>query len=85
MLMKQGFSINLLPTSTCILSPEKEPRGIKQWKKRISVLLCCNSDGSGKLKFVVVGKLKNPRCFKLFLPVVYKNNLNSWMTTQLLS
>ena len=48
--------MNLLPTSTYILSSDKEPRGIKKPKKRVSVLVCCESDGSDKLKLVAIEK-----------------------------
>ncbi|KAL4082575.1 hypothetical protein QTP88_027605 [Uroleucon formosanum] len=42
-------------------------------------------DGSEKLKPLFIGKYSKPRCFKNFksLPVTYRNNKKSWMTTEL--
>ena len=52
----------------------------------MTILFCCNSDGSDKLEPLVIGKYKNPRCFKCVrnLPVSYTNNQSAWMTTALL-
>jgi len=45
--------------------------------------LCCNADGSKKLKPWVIGKSKNPRCFKninmLTLPCTYSNHKSAWI------
>jgi hypothetical protein len=51
-------------------------------KKRITVLLCVNSDGSNKQVPIVVGKSMNPRCFKNIrkLPVKYYANKKAWIT-----
>lgn len=42
-----------------------------------------NFTGSEKLPLLVIGKLKNPRCFKNIqsLPTKYKNNSRAWMTS----
>ena len=54
-----------------------------QPKDRMTILYCCNSNGTHKLDQLVVGKYKNPRCFKGInqLPVYYENTQNAWMTT----
>jgi hypothetical protein len=41
--------------------------------------------GTEKLKPIVIGKSKEPRCFrgKESLPIIYRNNLSSWMTTEI--
>ena len=41
-------------------------------------------DGSEKLDLLIVGKSKNPRCFKNIknLPIIYRNNSTAWMTNE---
>lgn len=76
-----GLFYHLLPSRT--LSVKGEPcYGAKKSKERLTILLCTNSDGSEKLTPFVVGKYKNPRCFKNIktLPVLYDFNKKAWMT-----
>ncbi len=62
----------------------KQLEGRKQSKERLTLELCCNGDGSDKLPLWVIGKFKNPRCFKNInvtsLGCVYRNNVSAWMT-----
>jgi hypothetical protein len=53
-----GLFFRCLPAKTLACS------GGKKSKKRLSVLLGANADGSDKLLVFVIGKSKNPRCFK---------------------
>ena len=56
----------------------------KKGKERVSVFVCTNQTGSDKRKLLVIGKYERPRCFKnKTLPVIYRNNENSWMTSKL--
>lgn len=60
--------------------------GGKLAKERVSVLFCCNSDGSEKLKPLVIAKSFKPRCFrnldpKKDLPVQWFANKKAWMTS----
>ncbi|XP_030760813.1 jerky protein homolog-like [Sitophilus oryzae] len=72
----------MLPEKTLVRSQEKTAPGRKISKERVTFLVCCNADGSQKLKLLVVGKAKNPRAFKnVNLPVEYKSSANAWMTT----
>jgi hypothetical protein len=45
--------------------------------------LCCNGDDSDKLPFWVIGKYKNPYCFKNInlgsLGYTYRSNAKAWM------
>ena len=54
----------------------------KNAKDRVTVLLCTCMTGE-KMKPLVVGRSKNPRCFKRVkldsLPVTYRHNKKSWM------
>jgi hypothetical protein len=42
----------------------KRRNGGKAYKDRVTVLLCCNADGSKKLWPLTVGKFEKPRCMK---------------------
>jgi hypothetical protein len=58
--------------------------GCKQNKERLTLALCCNKGGSDKLPLWVIGKYKNPRCFKNVnlgnLGYTYQSNAKAWMT-----
>lgn len=77
-----GLFYELLPSQTYKFKGEKCIGG-KQSKKRITILLCANMNGSEKRKLLVIGKAMKPRCFKNVsrLPVKYKSNRKSWMTS----
>jgi hypothetical protein len=60
--------------------------GGKLSKERITVLLCCNIDGSEKKRIDVIGKSVKPRSFgnkMKNLPINYYNNKKAWMTSEL--
>ena len=62
-----------------------QPRqGLKIAKDRVTVALCTNATGTHKLKPLVIGSAKRPRCFGTWDPerdakVVYDSNKSSWM------
>ena len=55
-------------------------------KERVTIFFRANMDGTDKLDLMIIGKSKNPRCFKNIknLPVIYRANSTSWMTSKLL-
>lgn len=62
-------------------------KGRKKEKKELMLfyVLCCNADGSDKLKVMVIGRAQNPRCFKNFNVSAfadYRYNKNAWMTAK---
>jgi len=59
--------------------------GGKVNKERLTALVCANMSGSEKLPLLVLGRSKNPRCFKHVktLPVGYRANKKAWMTSSL--
>ena len=75
-----GIYFRAMPDSTLTFRNDTR-RGTKKSKERITCLLTCSMAGEKK-KILVVGKSKNPRCFKNVnpLPVDYEANSNSWMT-----
>ncbi|XP_023721482.1 tigger transposable element-derived protein 4-like [Cryptotermes secundus] len=79
-----GIFFRLTPDRTLKFKGEKSVGG-KLSKERITALVCANATGSEKRKLLVIGKSKNPRCFKNVenLPVRYSANKKSWMTSSL--
>jgi hypothetical protein len=65
----------------------KQLEGRKQNKERITLAIYYNGDGSDRLPLWVIGKYKNPRCFKNInkntLGCQYRNNSNAWMTQEI--
>lgn len=48
-------------------------------KDRITAYCCTNADGSQKVSLSVIGKSKNPRCFRLGRPPIkYFANKTAW-------
>ena len=76
-----GLYYRALPEHTYLFKNESA-KGCKTSKERLTVL-CCVSMSGKKEKLLVIGKSKNPRCFKgvKHLPVDYCANKNAWMTT----
>ncbi|UYV71339.1 TIGD4 [Cordylochernes scorpioides] len=58
-----GLFWRLLPDKTLHFKGETCTGG-KASKERITILLCCNMDGSEKMQPLVIGKAKQPRCFR---------------------
>lgn len=79
-----GLFFNLLPDKSYVVKGDS-CHGGKMSKLRLTVLLCCNCDGSEKLTPLVVGKSRNPRCFKNVrsFPTKYEANKKAWMTQAL--
>lgn len=79
-----GVFFKCLPNKTLAFKNEKCFGG-KSSKERITVMVGCNMTGSEKLKLLVIGKSKNPRCFKGIksLDVDYEHNRKAWMTSEI--
>ena len=75
-----GQFYKMLPKRSFIIKGQPK-LGWKASKERITVMLACNSDGTEKLKPIVIGKFANPRVFKhKSIPVNYRFNRTAWMT-----
>lgn len=83
-----GLYYQLLP-KTLAAHSEKRADGRKKAKQRVTINACSNASGTIKLPLLLIGKYKNPRCFKHinkdFLPVTYHNQANAWMNTSIFS
>ena len=79
-----GLFYRCLPNKTHSFKGDKCSGG-KKSKERVTLLLAANMTGTEKLPALVIGKSKQPRCFKKeqFIPVAYQANKNSWMTSVL--
>lgn len=79
-----GLFWKLLPEKTYVSLNEKTAPGLKMAKQRITFLGCTNAAGSHNLKPLIIGKSKQPRCFKNFNnPVIYRGNKSAWMTLEI--
>jgi hypothetical protein len=78
-----GLFYQAFPNRTLHLSKEG-CHGGKQSKIRITVLCGANATGE-KMSLLVIGKSKQPRCFKGVkkLPCLYRHQNKSWMTENL--
>ena len=72
-----------------MMTPGTSKKGVKLNKDRITIMLCCNAV-VGKLKPLIIGKAKNPHCFKAIrggkqkLPIHYEANKTAWMKALIL-
>ena len=73
-----------MPDKTLAGSFEKSADGRKMSKERVTINACSNVTGTIKLPLQVIGKAKNPRCFRGLrmdlLPVEYCGQKNAWMS-----
>lgn len=75
----------MLPKQTLVHEAEKNAPGRKLCKERITFMSCSNVLGTHKLPLQVIGRAKNPRCFKKKRPsgVEYCCSANAWQTSVL--
>lgn len=80
-----GLIIKDLNSKTLVMHAEKNAPGRKNSKERITIMPCINAAGTHKVPLMVIGKAKNPRCFKdCVLPEIhYRSSKNAWQTRQL--
>jgi hypothetical protein len=76
-----GLYFRAIPEHIYLIKNESA-KGFKSLKKRVTVLCCVNVKGE-KRDLLVIGKSKNPRCFKgvRSFPVGYYSNANAWITS----
>ena len=78
-----GLQWKLMPRCTYLSVSEdrKTARGSKSmyFKDRLSAYMCCNADGTAKVDMAIIGKAKEPRCFKDGAsPLKYFSQSNAW-------
>lgn len=79
---ESGIFFNLLPNRTLHYKGERCHGGSRS-KERLTAVFMCNSDGSEKFPVWVIGKSKNPRCFKNLnrekMSCTYSSQKNAWI------
>ncbi|XP_054281171.1 jerky protein homolog-like [Macrosteles quadrilineatus] len=80
-----GLYWKKMPTKSLVSKKEMSAPGFKASKSRITAMVCANKTGTHRLPLLIIGKSKNPRCFKgiVKLPLTYKSQKNSWMDTSI--
>lgn len=79
-----GIYYRLLPKRTYLSRTEnrKTARGTKgmKAKDRVSAYMCTNATGTAKVSMAIIGKAKNPRCFRSSpCPLKYFSQANAWL------
>jgi DDE superfamily endonuclease/Tc5 transposase DNA-binding domain len=83
-----GLFFRCLPKRSYILKDEseKEVRGSKKMvdKNRVTLVVCCNATNSIKIPITMIGKPKQPECFKYIraCPVPYFDQSAAWMDAE---
>lgn len=79
-----GVFYNVTPQYTFKFKGEKCVGGTLS-KNRLTTLVCSNMSGTDKKRLLVIGKSKNPRCFKDVknIPTDYESSTNAWMTSDI--
>lgn len=79
-----GLYYQCLPDKTLAFKGDS-CHGGKNSKNRVKLLLGANQTGTIKLKPLLIGKSKNPRCFKgvQSFPMDYTSNPKSWMKSEI--
>ena len=81
-----GIYYRALPDGSLTFTTDKLS-GTKKIKERLTALVATNMDGTDKRPLLVIGKSKQPRCFRglTSLPLSYTSNKNAWMTAEIFS
>ena len=79
-----GIYYRAVPDGTLTFSTDSLS-GSKKVKDRVTALVAVNMDGTDKRPLFIVGKSKQPRCFRGVpeLPTPYTNSANAWMTASI--
>ena len=82
-----GLLWKLLPNKTLVSAKEKQAKGFKKPKDRVTLMACCNATGTIKLPLVFIHKPAKPLCFRQIdmasLPFDYYSQKNSWMDSSI--
>lgn len=78
-----GMQWRALPNTSIVFKEEKEVRGFKICKERVTLMVCSNATGSHKIPMMVIGKSQKPRCFGKKIPDNYYANKTAWMSSEL--
>nr|XP_012147246.1 PREDICTED: jerky protein homolog-like isoform X1 [Megachile rotundata] len=75
----------VMPNKTLIFKSEYSAPGYDQLKDRLTIMTCCNANGSLKLPLLIIGKHKKPRVLRNLaphlLPAKYTTQTSAWMSS----
>ena len=84
---ESGLMWRGLPEKTLAHRNEKSASGHKKAKESLTVLFAVNSTGSHKMRPLLIGKSRKPRCFDHLnmsnLPAHYTSQNKCWMTAEI--
>ncbi|XP_023228602.1 jerky protein homolog-like [Centruroides sculpturatus] len=80
-----GLNWKQLPNKSLASRRENTASGYKTSKERVTIMVCANATGRHRLPLLVIGKSKNPRCFKNIrsLPVEYDHQKKAWINGEI--
>lgn len=82
LILKSKFFFFALHSRSLASRRESAAPGHKVSKDRVTVMVCANATGTHRLPLLLIGKSKNPRCFKnVKVPLIYANQQKAWMNT----
>lgn len=74
-----------IPSRSLVSYLERNASAYKPLKDRVTISTCYNVTGQHKVKLQIIGKSKNPRCFKSGYPckVTYMSSSRAWQNQEL--
>lgn len=79
-----GLYWKALPSKSLVSRKEAAAPGYKMSKDRVTVMVCANASGTHRVPLLMIGKSRNPRCFKnVKIPLIYTSQKNAWMDSDL--
>ncbi|XP_003740248.1 jerky protein homolog-like [Galendromus occidentalis] len=79
-----GLFYKALPSRSLAARNERTAPGHKSSKERVTAMVCANATGRHKISMLIIGKSRNPRCFKnIRIPVEYRAQKRAWMDREI--
>nr|XP_033329787.1 jerky protein homolog-like isoform X2 [Megalopta genalis] len=79
-----GLHFKMMPNRSLDLKMEHTAPGYKKVEDRLTIMTCCNANGSLKMPLLVVGQYELSqvlkKCTPQMLPVSYTNQRNTWIS-----
>nr|XP_012139976.1 PREDICTED: jerky protein homolog-like isoform X1 [Megachile rotundata] len=74
----------MMPSNNLVVKTEQGTPSCKRINDKLTVMMCCNANGSFKMPLLVIGKTQRPSALKniapQLLPVKYTDHKNAWMS-----
>ena len=83
---ESGLMFRSLPTQTLVTANEEEVAVYKPISDQVTLMTCANATGTHAIPLMMIGKVKNPRCFNSLrneaLPIDYIHQKKAWMSKE---